>query len=237
MEFVRHSTHPCPDGPVAWVAESERGAERPRPPPRSPPFEENVHQSVSRWGAFVDREDRCTSRPRATMPPQTSPTPPPEGGFRRRWRAGGRTLSRSAILSGHNGNHGFVPRPAILGSFAARRPIRFSSLDAKPELPYALAPEEFRGADRPLPVMIETRVSARDVHSARADGGENAPLRRAFAKPRSSRRRRDELPAPFGFGATILFHSGFSGDVGLSGVDRGRALHRGFQQTAQEDQR
>jgi len=85
--------------------------------------------------------------------------------------------------------------------------------------------------------MIETRVSARDVHSARADGGENAPLRRAFAKPRSSRRRRDELPAPFGFGATILFHSGFSGDVGLSGVDRGRALHRGFQQTAQEDQR
>jgi len=121
--------------------------------------------------------------------------------------------------------------------FAARRPIRFSSLDAKPELPYALAPEEFRGADRPLPVMIETRVSARDVHSARADGGENAPLRRAFAKPRSSRRRLDELPAPFGFGATILFHSGFSGDVGLSGVDRGRALHRGFQQTAQEDQR
>lgn len=138
---------------------------------------------------------------------------------------------------GRDGNRGFIPGPAIPGLFAARRPIRFSSLDAKPELPYALAPEEFRGADRPLPVMIETRVSARDVHSARADGGENAPLRRAFAKPRSSRRRRDELPAPFGFGATILFHSGFSGDVGLSGVDRGRALHRGFQQTAQEDQR
>lgn len=109
--------------------------------------------------------------------------------------------------------------------------------NTEPGLPFALAPEEFRGADRPLPVTIETRASARDVHSARADGGENAPLRRAFAKPRSSRRQRDELPAPFGFGATILFHSGFSGDVGLSGVDRGRALHRGFQQTAQGDQR
>ena len=142
------------------------------------------------------------------------------------------------VLSGHDGDHGFVPGPAIPGLFAARRPIRSNSIKTpNPAFLSRRLPEGFRGADRSLPVVIETHVSARDVHSDRADGDENAPLRRAFAKPCSSRRRLDELPAPFGFGATILFRSGFSGDVGLSGVDRGRALHRGFQQTAQEDQR
>ncbi len=178
-------------------------------PPRRRQRQPAHRRAVTPAAPARPRHRRRTRRSilRRCLPKKVRLRPLMEGSVAAVVRGGGQTSTGSVVLSGRDGDHGFVPGPAIPGLFAARRPIRFSSLDAKPELPFALAPEEFRGADRPLPVTIETRASARDVHSARADGGENAPLRHAFAKPRSSRRRLDELPDPFVFGTTILVES------------------------------